>query len=154
DGRVRSPCTLLRVIVVRPPPSVSPPPRTPAQSYQGLCPPSRTRHRPSAHLAHLTLSAVAFWMPSGALDVPETGTPAPLKSLPRVSVIAGRPCELVTLLPGFSAEPDRPMMSASRRAWSAWSGAYSSVVLLSASGALPAFSDLVTPCCTCSQLSM
>ncbi len=46
------------------------------------------------------------------------------------------------------------MMSARRRAWSAWSGAYSSVVFASSAGALPAFSDLVTPSSTWSQLSV
>src|SRR5690606_11687364 len=106
----------------------------------------------SDHLAHSTLSAVDFLMSSGALSGGVSETPGPLKSLPRVSVIAGTPWELVTLSPGFIADPDRPMTAASRRAWSAWSGAYSSVVRLSSFGALPPFSDLVTPSCTWSQL--
>ncbi len=59
--------------------------------------------------------------------------------------MAGRPWELVTLSPGFMAAPDRPRISARARAWSAWSGAYSRVVLAMSAGALPAFSDLVIP---------
>src|SRR5690606_21934218 len=103
-------------------------------------------------LAHSTLSAVDLSTSGGFPPEPSSFTPAPLKSLPRVSVIAGTPCELVTLSPGFIAAPDRPRIAASRRAWAAWSGAYSSVVRASCSAALPPFSDLVTPCSTWSQL--
>ncbi len=103
----------------------------------------------SAQLAHFTLSAVDCPSTVGAFAGAVSETPAPLKSLPRVSVMVGRPWEFVTLLPGFIAEPDSPMMAASRRAWAAWSGAYSSVVFASSAGALPAFSDLVTPSSFC-----
>ena len=85
-----------------------------------------------------------------------SGTPAPLKSLPRVSVIAGSPCGVLTLLPGFSA--DAGQAHHRRRACGPGrpgSGAYSRVVFASVRGRVAArCSDFGTPSSFCSQVSV